>query len=62
MHLFIDAFHQHQDATLLDELCGLDFVPSTLRQRSRTLVPHAIEDVFEAVQDVDLFCPCVCMR
>ena len=51
------AFHQHQDATLLDELCGLDLVPSTLRQRSRTLVPNAIEDVFEAVRDARLVLP-----
>ena len=51
------AFHQHQDANLLNHLCDLDLVPETLMHRSDTLVPNSIQEVFDVVRTARIVLP-----
>ena len=51
------AFHQHQDASLLDSLSQRGLVPSDLLARSSTVVPDGVQAVVDAVQDARLVLP-----
>ena len=51
------AFHQHQDAPLLDSLLQRGLVPSDLLARSCTVVPDSVQAVVDTVQDARLVLP-----
>ncbi len=51
------AFHQHQDAPLLQQLSDAGLVPARLMKRSSTLVPQSLEAVSDLVQRARLVLP-----
>ena len=51
------AFHQHQDASLLDSLVQRGVVPADLLARSCTVVPDGVQAVVDTVQDARLVLP-----
>ena len=51
------AFHQHQDASLLDSLAQRGLVPPDLLARSCTVVPDGLQAVVDTVQDARLVLP-----
>ena len=51
------AFHQHQDAELLNQLSQRERMPSDLLNRSYTVVPKSLDDVFRAFATARLVVP-----
>ncbi|WP_038557122.1 polysaccharide pyruvyl transferase CsaB [Synechococcus sp. KORDI-52] len=51
------AFHEHQDAPLLQRLSDEGLLPMRLKKRSSTLVPQSLEAVFDLVQRARLVLP-----
>lgn len=51
------AFHQHQDAELLNQLSQGERMPSDLLNRSYTVVPKTLDDVFTAFASARLVLP-----
>ena len=51
------AFHEHQDASLLQQLSDEGLLPERLMKRSSTLVPQSLEAVSDLVQRARLVLP-----
>ena len=51
------AFHQHQDAELLDQLRARHLIPAGLLQRSYPVVPKTLDDVFRTFATARLVLP-----
>ena len=51
------AFHQHQDAVLMDQLRERELISPSLLKRSRTVVPRSIDAVFSRLKTARLVLP-----
>ena len=51
------AFHQHQDAVLMDQLRERELMSPSLLKRSRTVVPRSIDAVFSRLKTARLVLP-----
>ena len=51
------AFHQHQDAVLMDQLHERELISQSLLKRSRSIVPRSLEEVFSQLTTARLVLP-----